>query len=364
MRVCTVLWDLAGGGAERVALELVRALPGAGVEPLLAVFERRGEYLHEVDVPLRELPAGGRWCNVWALRAQLRALLAQERPDVLHVHLPRTSRAMMRALLLLPRRERPVTVLTVHNNLAADLRQWHGPVARQAVLAEMAFLFRRADAVTAVSQGCAGQVSALLGVPVHHVPNPLDVGRLARLAAAPCPPLPGGPLLVSTGRLVAQKDHATLLHALAILRREVPAHLMLLGQGPLEGELRALAQALGVAGAVHFAGFVANPFPIIRAADAIVMASRWEGFCMALAEALALGRPVVSTDCDHGPREFIRHGENGLLTPVGDPTALAAALERVLTDAALAACLPATAALDPAMVAREYATIYRHAMNR
>jgi glycosyltransferase involved in cell wall biosynthesis len=92
---------------------------------------------------------------------------------------------------------------------------------------------------------------------------------------------------------------------------------------------------------VRFMGFQANPYPFMRAADLFVLSSRWEGFGNVIVEAMAVGTPVVATDCNHGPREIIRHGESGLLAPPGDDAALATAMLRVLRDPALAARLAA-----------------------
>jgi glycosyltransferase involved in cell wall biosynthesis len=99
--------------------------------------------------------------------------------------------------------------------------------------------------------------------------------------------------------------------------------------------LEQFAAELGIRDAVHFIGYCANPFPYVRAADALVLSSRYEGFGMVLGEAMALGTPIVSTDCPTGPHDLLDGGVAGLLVPVGDVDAMEAALERASTDASL-----------------------------
>jgi glycosyltransferase involved in cell wall biosynthesis len=142
------------------------------------------------------------------------------------------------------------------------------------------------------------------------------------------------PVFVTAGRLVEMKDHRTLLRAFAIHLRQRPARLMLLGGGPMLEELQALAQALGIGEHVAFEGFVSNPLPYMRAADAFVLSSRSEGFGNVLVEAMGCGTLVVSTDCPYGPADILGHGKYGILVPPRDPEPLAAALGRLLDERA------------------------------
>ena len=105
-----------------------------------------------------------------------------------------------------------------------------------------------------------------------------------------------------------------------------------MGRGRGLPELEKLAGELDIGDRVQFLGFIDNPFPYLGRADLFVQASRYEGFGMALLEALSLGVPVVATDCPHGPREILANGRYGKLVPVDDIEALAKAMDQTLDD--------------------------------
>ena len=130
--------------------------------------------------------------------------------------------------------------------------------------------------------------------------------------------------------MVEQKDFATLIAAFAQLVQQRDARLIILGDGPLRGELVAMAEAAGVSNKLDMPGFHENPLSFMREADALVMSSRFEGFGIVIAEALACGTPVVSTDCQHGPNEILENGHYGALVPVGDPQAMRQAMLTIL----------------------------------
>jgi glycosyltransferase involved in cell wall biosynthesis len=163
---------------------------------------------------------------------------------------------------------------------------------------------------------------------------------------------PDQPVFVTAGRLVGQKDHATMLRALALYRRHAPGRLLLLGAGPLMNDLRALAGELGIADAVDFLGFRNNPLPYFQRANAFLLSSQSEGFGNVLVEAMACGTPVISTDCPHGPHEILDNGAYGALVPMHDPAALAVAMGE----------LPALRARCPEARLRARAEAFTHAV--
>ncbi len=139
------------------------------------------------------------------------------------------------------------------------------------------------------------------------------------------------------GRLSSEKDYPTLLRAFAIVHgKHASYRLEIYGEGSQKTQLLQLAQELGIGDAVDFCG--ADPKAILHIADAAcyVLSSKYEGMPNALMEAMAVGLPCVATDCPNGPAELIRHGENGLLVPVGNVEKLSAAILRMIEDTTFA----------------------------
>jgi glycosyltransferase involved in cell wall biosynthesis len=152
------------------------------------------------------------------------------------------------------------------------------------------------------------------------------------------------PLIGTVGRLEPRKGTATLLAAFATLRGDGrhDAALVVVGDGPLRSELATEAERLGVAPHVQFLGDRADVLGVLEALDVFVLPSRTEGMSNALLEAMATARPVVATAVGGTP-EVVSEGSSGLLVPADAPTAMAAAIARLLDDAALAARLGAAA---------------------
>jgi glycosyltransferase involved in cell wall biosynthesis len=146
------------------------------------------------------------------------------------------------------------------------------------------------------------------------------------------------PLVLAIGRLIAQKDHDTLLHAFACAHAEHPAaKLAILGSGPLEGDTQALIGRLGLEDAVVLPGRL-GIHDWLERADAFVHTSRWEGFGIVLLEAMLAGLPIVATRVSAVP-EVVKDGETGILVEPGDVAGVASALSGLLADPARATAL-------------------------
>jgi glycosyltransferase involved in cell wall biosynthesis len=193
-------------------------------------------------------------------------------------------------------------------------------------------LQRRPARVVCVSQGVRAALPPDWPA-AEVVENGIVIERVRALAAKRNLRRAGmeGPLLVSAGRLETQKGYDLLLHALAKVRRDIPARLSLIGDGTQRLALEQLAHRLGVADAVSFAGYQENPFPYLRAGDLYVSSSRHEGFGQSVLEAMSLGLPVVSTSTA-GMGEVLRDGQNGFLAPTIDAAGVALAIGRALDD--------------------------------
>ncbi|MFY0731799.1 glycosyltransferase [Pseudomonas sp. NFX15] len=171
---------------------------------------------------------------------------------------------------------------------------------------------------------------------IRYCPNAVVTEQLHRAALAPLPKNLPDDYWIAVGRLVELKGFHLLLdaYALVVHHQGVP-DLIIAGEGPQREELTDQAQRLGIADRVHFTGHLNNPYPLIRHARLLILSSFFEGLPTVLIEALALGTPVLSSDCASGTRELLDHGRLGQLVKVNDVPDLARGLEQSLTIKAL-----------------------------
>lgn len=296
-----------------------------------------------------------------AIRAAFRRLA----PDVVFAHGNGPIRAAILATVGWAGRPRVVGI--EHNHYSSYA--WDMPRSRRAI---NRILLPRADAIAGVSGGVVDDLEttfpALAGR-VALLPPPLTrYADIARLAAEPAghPWFDDDvPIVTTVGHVHPRKDHRTLVRAMARLRDVAgprTARLVIVGAAPQGGEaaaVRALVEELGLTSQVALLGEQGNPLPFVARSTVFALSSRNEGMPVSILEALALGIPVVSTDCPSGPRWILEDGAKGLLVPVGDHLALADAILRMLGDAELRRRLgawgPARAAdFSPATIARQY----------
>jgi len=196
------------------------------------------------------------------------------------------------------------------------------------------FVYPGISRVVSVSQGVESAVLAFTrGHPHNHqvIHNPVVTDGLVALSGeAPehrwLTDGAGIPVLLGCGRLHHQKGFDVLISAVRKVLDIRPVRLVILGEGPLRPQLEAQLKSLNLDDHVDLAGFSRNPFAMMRAADAFILSSRWEGLPTVLIEALACGANIVATDCPSGPLEVLEGGRFGRLVPVDDSDALAKAI--------------------------------------
>jgi glycosyltransferase involved in cell wall biosynthesis len=326
--VALALPTLYSGGAERVHLNLAEYFVGRGLRVDLVV----GKYFGSLK---DKVPSGVRLISLDARRVllslpQYLRYLAMARPPVVLSSVENISIVTCLGKLLSSHAHR--LVVRLDNSLKEPGSLFFQP-HRWGWVAAVAGTFWSADALIAVSGGLQRQLERLPAISrkrIECIYNPIIGPGFSAKLAAPLS-LPSAvrtdlPWVVAAGRLHQQKDYPTLLRAFAGVTRQIPAQLLILGEGDERSALEALAQSLGIRDDVHFLGYVENPLPIMRHAQVFALTSTQEGFGNVLVEALAAGAPVVSTDCPHGPREILRQEQFGTMVDIGDVSALAAAL--------------------------------------
>ncbi len=340
-----IIDSLGVGGAETLLLDLVDAARAAGYAPHVAYFTP-GPLEPEFTargVPLTRLGTRGlRDPGVW-WRAY--ALMRRLRPAVVHTHLTKSDLVGQPAAWAAGVGRR---ISSLHNT---------DPWRRQRPLAA---LYRLATSGVqtriAVSGSVAAHARATRSVPgpgLVTIDNGVDLARFDPATVAPLDlspflpgPRPGGQAIMGIiGRLTAQKDHAGFLEATALLAARRPGlRSLIVGDGPLRATLEADAAARRLLpGPVAFTGVIREMPALLAALDIVVFSSAWEGLPMVLLEAMAMGKPVVSTAVGAIPEvlgeglgevlgEGQGEGQAGLLVPPGDPAALAAAIGRLADD--------------------------------
>lgn len=301
LRVLFILPSLAGGGAERVILSLLRHLDRARFEPLLALVDGRRDDL-AADLPTDVAPIDLRCRRLRHALPALVLLLRRLRPDVVLTTVGHLNLGLALLRPLLPRRTSSVARETVVQS--EELRHRSAGGTWQNLYA---YLYRRHDAIVCQSDDMQHDLVRNFGLPQElmiRIPNPVDVPRV-RALAQPILRQPGHVLqLVAAGRLVPQKGFDLLIGAIAALGDD-RVHLMVLGEGPLRETLAAQIRELGLHARVQLAGYQRNPFPWIAGADAFVLSSRYEGFPNVVLEALACGTPVLALPAPGGVREIL-----------------------------------------------------------
>jgi glycosyltransferase involved in cell wall biosynthesis len=314
------------GGAEQHLLALLPALRERGIDARFLSLDAGGdaERFHRA-LDAREVPWRRVQCGLDVsprLAASVRSAVRAERPDLLHTHMVHADvyGSIAAHTLGVP------FVSTRHN----DDRYLLGP-------------FRYVDRT--FMSGVAAIVAISDAVREFHVRAGLPAQKLVtihygldELPSAPSELTPDSagiptdaPLVLAIGRLIEQKDHATLLDAFARVHRDLPAaRLAILGWGRLEEATKNRVRELGLQDAVLLPGRV-EPAAWLARADVFAHTSRWEGFGIVLLEAMLAGLPVVATRVSAVP-EIVVDGVTGLLVPPGDEEAVAAALAALLAD--------------------------------
>jgi glycosyltransferase involved in cell wall biosynthesis len=329
-RIAFFLPTLAGGGAERVALNLLKGMLARDIQLDLVLADATGPYLDQVPAGVRLIDLGtGR---VTKAIPALAKYLKETKPVALLSHMNHANVAAILARELA--RSKAKLVVVEHDTLSAVKSE----LSRSRFLPPaMKWLYPRATSIVGVSQGVSTDLDQELGFrpgTVKTVYNPVISPDLIAKASQPVdhpwfqPDQP--PVFLAVGRFTPQKDFSNLIQAFGLLRKQKDARLMILGEGDLRGELEAEIASLELGNDVSLPGFVQNPYAYMSKSTAFVLSSRWEGLPTVLIEAMACGCAVVSTNCPSGPDEILGSGKYGMLVPIENAPALAAAMVKTL----------------------------------
>lgn len=333
-RVAILISFSGDGGVEKMVCNLAAGFLSRGVNVDFVLIKAKGEHVNMIPPGVRVIKLGAS-SSLGSLPWLLK-YLKQNRPEAMLAAKDRAGRVAVLARKLSGVPTRIVLRLGMHlseslkgkNRLQKALRyypaRWFYPMA---------------DAVVCVSRGVVEDLVQITGMPTSRfkvIPNPVITPDLHRLASEPLNEDwfadSNIPCILAVGRLTRQKDFLTLLQAFAGIYQEKDCRLLILGEGPERPGLEAEIERLGLREAVGMPGFAANPYSYMARADLFVLSSVFEGSPNVLKEALALGTPVVATDCKSGPRDILQEGKYGPLVPIRSPELLAGAMKQVLEN--------------------------------
>lgn len=333
MKVLHLINTLSAGGAELHLLTLCRRLRGRGVEPVVACLRERVEGsrslrqdFERAGVRVIDLGAASRYDSRFF--GTVGRLVAAERPDILHTHLPRADLAGAFVKLTQPS---VVWVCSVHAIYGVDWSaRWSLPLVRR--------LWRRANRVLCISHAVRDWLIRH-GLPPDQAEVIYYGIETDQLSSAPNHLRESWGLeqkfvIGSIGRLEPRKGHGVLIQAMPAILRQIPnAQLLIAGHDPwgYGAELRGLIEASNLGDRVRLVGFQSDVVSFLNALDVFAFATHSEGFGQVMVEAMAAGRPAVASRV--APlTEIAVHGESALLVEPGQPAAFAAALVRLARE--------------------------------
>jgi len=322
-KIAIVIADLDLGGGQRVAINLAQAL-AKNNEVSIVIFqddeihyETPGDLIH-LDCP-QKTSIPGKVYNVFKRARKLRKLIKEKQFDAVYGFMETANFPTAMAF--------PDAALSVHCN-PRELSFFETFLAK--------LTYPRVKNVIAVSEDVAGILRSDFGLKnVSRIYNPVDAEDVA--AQVDKPHEHPKPYILALGRFHEVKRYDLLIDAYAKSKMKQDCDLLIVGDGELRPKLEKQVADLGLTDKIYFEGTQSNPFPYLAGAKFLTLSSRTEAFPMVLIEALALQCPVVATDCPTGPREIVRHGENGLLVDNENVDAFSEAMDKLYYDDALLA---------------------------
>ncbi len=354
--------SLRSGGAERVVSHLLVHLKD-DFEIHLALYNRSIDYaippeikIFDLQQPLKENEYAV-FLRIPKLSRKLYRYCKENKiqTSIAFLNRPCYINALMRSLwgfkgnIIMCERTHQTTMLR-HNS------QMYRMISRLLVK----FSYKRADLVLANSYASKADLieNFKIKTPIRVIHNPIDLQSIHEQSSVMPPDIFDKNIFhfIYVGGFRKEKNLPLLLQAFYIIKN-LPVKLLIVGGGALEHMLLHLVAELNLQDKVIFCGFDPNPYKYIRHSDCFVLTSHVEGFPNVVLEALACGKPVISTDCKSGPREILAPGtdinheafstyeiaEYGILTPVNDVANLAAAMKKIYEDISLREQLSAKA---------------------
>lgn len=329
IKVLVFLFQLNGGGAERTVVNIINKLDEKIYDIVLVLGnDKNNEYLNLISDNVKI-----KFLNCDRLRKcffKLRKSIIQEEPNLIFTTM-NPNNLMVLLAKIFSFRSIPVVIREANN------RTQSGKVTKINRFITSVF-YNYSNKVVALSQGVREDLIENFKIKADKIKviyNPVDIDNINILKneiVDDVDIMTNQKLIISVGRLEEQKDFPTLIRAFSLVQEKINAKLIILGKGSQEIMLKKLCEDLKIEDKVLFLGFKENPQKYVKISDLFVLTSKWEGFGHVIVEAMAVGTPVVITDCKSGPFEIIQDNKYGVLAEVENYQDIAEKVIALLED--------------------------------
>ncbi len=326
--------SMRGGGAERVMLNLARGFAGEGFDVDLVLTKAEGPYMALIPPEVNVVDLNSH--RVLACLPNLVRYLRKQRPQVMLSTMLHTN-----IIALLARRLAcvPLRVVLREAMELSEILDSKNFFRKILTVVFVRLAYASADGNIAVSHAVARDYETRLRWPLGRMQVAINAVVTPELMAESQEPVEHPwfqagepPVILSAGRLAEEKDYPTLIKAFSLVHQHCPTRLVILGEGKERPALESLISDLGLEKEVLLPGFVENPFKYMARARVFVLSSLFEGLPGTLIQAMAVGTPVVATNCKGGVNEILEDGKYGDIVPVGDEKKMADAILKNLNS--------------------------------
>jgi glycosyltransferase involved in cell wall biosynthesis len=342
-KIFFVISSLSGGGAEKLLIDIIAKIDREKYDISLCLFRKKGAFLKFIpeDIKVYALSADKKPTFISAIRWLSKEVYPKVKPDIIISFLEYANIAVVISRFI--SNIKPKLVLTEHI-YPVNIKLYGKNFFKKLIERIACIVFYRfSDKIIAVSKGLKdGLIKKLLLNPklIDVIYNGIDIKTIEALSREPLTEEENGifnnlPTIVFCGRLVPQKNVKLLIESIKLTCRERKVRLLILGQGPQEKDIKKFIKQYNLEEYIYMEGFKENPYKYMRRAGVLVLSSLFEGFSLAICDAMASGAVVISTDCPAGPSEIITNKINGILVQNGDASALKNEILRVIKDQAL-----------------------------
>ena len=334
-----IIHSLKGGGAERLVVNLLKGLSRRDFSITLLLYEGIFDYplpenVEVITLHIRSSKNVLKFTKGFILKIiSIARLIRKDKPDIIFSLLSGTNLIAILAKMLSGAHSK--VIVSERNHPSISLKnEMYGRITRFL----MKYFYLKAERTIAVSCGIKKDLVENFKLPsekIEVIYNPVDIEEIETLSIEEInhPWFNDEiPIIISVGRLTKQKGYSYLIKAFSLVRQSLRCRLLIIGRGEEEGNLVNMVNVLDLRNDTEFLGFQKNPFKYMEKSSLFVLSSLYEGFSNVIVEAMAVGLPVISTDCPSGPSEIIEHGKNGILVRPEEEAALAQAILNVLTN--------------------------------